>query len=108
MHSLLTKYLNKLGIEDPNSLSSEEKATFEGWQQVLSKEKLTIEDVQAFLKSQIDTIELKWRDLNAPNEKKAELIPYHTVYKLLQVAIDAPQAARQAAEIQLQQLINQK
>ena len=49
----------------------------------------------------------KWKDLDTLNAKKAELIPYHVVYKTLLAAIESPKSAREALEIQLNQLLNQ-
>jgi hypothetical protein len=94
----------KRGIKDANQLDPEEKATFETWQAVLSKEELTMDDVKQFCRSQLDVIEGKWTDLNLEQSKKAEFIPYHTVYKSLLAAIDSPKAAREALEKQLIEL----
>lgn len=107
MHSLLTKLLQKRKIDDFDQLDAEEKATFKQWDQVLSKEKLDVEDIRAYCNSQISVIEGIWRDLKVEQAKKSELIPYHTVYKLISQVIDSPQATRNALEIQLNQLINQ-
>jgi hypothetical protein len=112
MHTLIEKLLRKRGIKDFSELDNEpmidksptEKETFEGWQAVLSKEELTIKDIKEFCESQIGIIEGKWKDLSIQNEKKAELIPYHTVYKNLLAAIDSPQAARENLEKHLIEL----
>lgn len=106
MHSLLVKYLEKLGIKNPNELKEEERVIYDNWQTILAKEQLTIEDIKQFCNTQISIIENKWADLNLDQAKKAELIPYHTVYKTLLVTMDSPKAAREALETQLRQLIN--
>ena len=105
MHNLIEKLLNKRGIKNIEELDKDEKETFEGWQSILSKEELTIGDVKQFCQSQVDVIENKWKDYNTENEKKAELIPYHTVYKTLLLAIDSPRSARENLENQLLQMI---
>ena len=104
MHNILSRLLAKreIGFEQ---LDKDEKQTFEQWQAVLSKDELTIEDIKNFCQSQIDVIDGKWSDLNVSQEKKAELIPYRTVYNLLLKAIDSPKAVREALEKNLQQLI---
>ena len=107
MHGLIEKLLNKRGIKHPDQLDQEEKQIFENWQLVLNKDELKTSDIIAFCKSQITVIENKWKDLETPNEKKAELIPYHVVYKTLLAAIESPKAARDALEIHLNQLLNQ-
>lgn len=107
MHSLLSKLLGKRGITKVDELSHEEKKTYEDWQAVLSKEQLTTEDIKQFIQTQIDVIEAKWRDLEMDYTKKADLIPYHTCYKMLLGAINSPLVAREALEKNLQQLLNQ-
>ena len=106
MHHLINKLLGKKGITDPNQLSPEEKVTFDSWQAVLIKEELTVEEIKNFCKSQIGAIESKWANLETDNVKKAQLIPYHTVYKLILSAIDSPKNAREALEKNLTQLLN--
>jgi hypothetical protein len=105
MHSLIEKLLFKRGIKDLKELDNEEKQTFDTWQSILSKEELKMEDVKQFCQSQIDIIENKWKDYNTDNAKKSELIPYHTCYKTLLLAIDSPRSARENLENQLLQMI---
>lgn len=107
MNGLIQKLLEKKGIKDPEQLTPEEKQDIEKWQLFLNKSELTTSDILAFCRQQVSVIEAKWKDLGTSNEKKAELIPYHVVYKTLIVAIESPKAAREAVEIQLNQLINQ-
>jgi hypothetical protein len=107
MNNFLSKYLKKQGIKNVDEMEPEEQKVFEQWQAVLNKEELTIADFKAFCQSQVDVIEAKWRDLSLANAKKAELIPYHTVYKTLLGVIAGPVAARETLEAHLQQLIDQ-
>ncbi|MFA7662685.1 MAG: hypothetical protein WCX88_02095 [Patescibacteria group bacterium] len=103
--SILDKLLQKRGIKKTDDLEPEEKETFENWRKILSKEDLTIEDIKDFCKTQISVIEMKWKDLNIDNSKKAELIPYHTVYKTLEQVLNAPRSEREQLEAQLNQLL---
>ncbi len=113
MHSLLTKLLQKRGIKDAQDLDASpnpdgtpsELALFENYNAILSKDELTTTDIRAFLEAQVGVIEARWQDLSTDSQKKAELIPYHTVYKTLLKAIDAPREQRQALEEQLINLI---
>lgn len=105
MHSLLLKLFAKKGIKDLKELDEEEKATFDNWNKILSKDELTLEDVKVFCQSQIDIIENKWKDLNLENSKKAEMIPYHTVYKTIFQAINSPKNNREMLEQQLNELL---
>lgn len=107
MINLLEKFLKKKGIEKPEDLTQEEKKVFDEWQIILGKEELTLDDVKTFCQSQIDVIETHWKDLTIANEKKSELIPYHTTYKTLLMAIDSPKAMRSALETQLNQMLQQ-
>lgn len=107
MHKSVEKLLHKRGIKNLDQLDPEEKKTFEGWQLVLSKSELSTSDIASFCRSQISVIESKWKDLEVPTTKKAELIPYHVVYKTLLAAIESPKAARESLEMYLNQLINQ-
>lgn len=106
MHKLLQQLLKKRNVEDTETLTAEEKQTFNTWNEILSKDELTLEDVKMFCRTQVDTIEGKWKDYALENQKKAELIPYHTVYKSILAAIDSPKSARLALEQQLIQLTN--
>lgn len=99
--------MRKRGIKNLEELQPEEKQTFESWQLVLNKDELTTKDICAFIRTQIGVIEGKWKDLDIPTAKKADLIPYHVVYNTLLAAIDSPKHARDALEIQLNQLLNQ-
>ena len=107
MHALIANLLKKRGINTPDQLDVEEKKTFEGWQLVLNKEELTTKDIILFCRAQLGVIESKWNNLETPNEKKAELIPYHVVYKTLLSAIESPKAARESLENHLNQLLTQ-
>lgn len=113
MHKLLHKFLHKKGIASPDELdnkplpdgSPSERETFENWRRILSKEKIEISDVRAFCDYQINRIETKWADYETEQAKKAELIPYHTVYKALIKVIDSPISERSQLEEQLNNLI---
>jgi hypothetical protein len=107
MNSLIERLLKKRGIKNPTELQPEEKQTFDHWQSILGKEQLTTDDITAFIRTQIGIIEGKWKDLDVPTSKKADLIPYHVVYKTLLAAIESPTHAKKALEIQLNQLLEQ-
>jgi len=103
--NILSKILAKRGIKDASQLTKEERLDFDNWTAILSKEELTMADIKEFCKSQVDIIEGKWSDLNIENSKKAELIPYHTVYSVLLKVIDSPRLAREQLEKQLNELL---
>ncbi len=103
--NILEKLLKHRGLKSVEDLDTEEKVTFENWRKILSKEEVTIKDFQEFCKVQISIIETKWKDLNIEQSKKAELIPYHTVYKTLEQILNAPRSEREQLEAQLNQLL---
>lgn len=105
MHYLLTRLFQKRGIKDANDLSADEKSWFDQRQAILSKEELTIDDLKRFCETQLSIIETKWSDYAVNQEKKAELLPYYTVYKAILRAFDAPKVAREALEQELTQLL---
>ena len=105
MHNILSKLLAKRGIKDVTELDKEERIQFEVWHGILSKENLTLEDIKNFCQAQIEVIEGKWKDFNIKQSKKAEWIPYHTVYSTLLLAIESPKVAREGLEKQLLELI---
>lgn len=105
MHQLLEKIFQKRGIKDSSELSVEELQQYNEWNAQLSKDTLTIEDIQAFLQAQVDVIKGKWTNLDIDQAKKAELIPYFTVYSLLLQTLESPKQAREQLEQQLNNLL---
>ncbi len=95
---ILSRLFAKRGIKDVNDLDPEERETYKRYEIVLSKRELTIADIRVFLQNQVNVIESKWSDFETPNAKKAELIPYHTVYRTILQALDAPEIERQNLE----------
>lgn len=106
MHKLLSQLLTKYGVQSSDELQPEEKVVFEQWKGIMDKEELTTADIKKFCETQIDVIENKWTDYNTHDLKKAEWIPYHTVYKTLLKVIDSPRSARERLEQQLTDLLN--
>ena len=105
MYDILNRILQKRGVKYED-LDKEEKKQFEDWKLVLTKDELTVEDIKNFCQQQVDIVNGKWQDLNLEQAKKAELIPYYTVYNLLLKVIDSPKEAKESLEKNLVQLIN--
>lgn len=103
--NILEKFLKKVGVTSPDQLSSEEQKTYEEWRKILSKDELTLGNIKDFCRTQVSIIEAKWKDYNLENSKKAELIPYHTVYRTLEQVVEAPRLEREQLEAQLNQLL---
>ncbi len=112
--SILDKFLQKMGVKSASELdntpntdgSPTERESFERMKAVLDKPELTLDDLKIFCQVQIGIIEQRWKDLTLENIKKAELIPYHTVYKTLEQVLNAPKAEREQLENHLNNLIH--
>jgi len=112
MHKLLQKWLDQRGIEKVDDLdntpmpdgSATERDTFNEYRQALMKKELTLKDFSDYCKRQVGIIESRWSDYTLDNARKAELIPYHTVYKTMVAIIDSPIANREALIDTLEQL----
>lgn len=113
MLDILNRFLKSKGVSDPTKLdnspntdgSPTELQTFLNYEKTLSKDDLTLEDLKIFLTAQIGLIEYRWKSFDVSNEKKSELIPYHTVYKIIEQAISAPQSERAQLEAHLNNLL---
>lgn len=103
--NILNRLLSQRGLKEED-LSREEQQQFNDWRRILSKDELTIDDVKDFCKTQCEIIENKWKDYDTANSKKAELIPYFTVYRTLLQVINAPKMQKEQLEQQLNNLIN--
>lgn len=104
MHPILTKWLHQNKIASVDELDKDEKAVYDNYDKVLSKEPLTLEDLKVFISQQVELIERKWRDYDRDELKKSDLIPYHTCYKTLLAAIESPSVEREAMINHLTQL----
>lgn len=110
--NLLDRFLKKRGVKSADELdntpntdgSPTERQVFESYERTLSKEEMTMDDLKTFLSSQIALIEARWKSFEISKDQKAELIPLHTVYKVIEQAISAPQAERAQLEALLNKL----
>lgn len=103
--TILARLLEKMGINDPANLSSEEKETLKQWQGVLSSGEVTVDTVKQFCENQIKRIESQWRNLDNPITKNERLIQQHTVYSTFLGLITVPRAEKEALETYLESMI---
>jgi len=104
MHKSLDNLLIKRGISNLDELNDEERKQFDVWNTVLTKKELTVTDIKEFCKTQCDVIQNKWADYNVDQAKKAELLPYFTVYQALLAALSSQRVAREALANQINEL----
>ena len=97
--------LEKRGIQDVKELTEEEKGNFDEWERILNNEKVDVDDIKNFCERQISIIEGRWRDLKVLPKRKADLIPHHTIYKLILRTIGAPKETREQLERDLVDMI---
>lgn len=103
--SILSKILAKRGIKDVSELDKDEQETFETWSKVLSKDEITLKDVDEFCGIQIATIETQFKDLSNSREKLERLVLQHSIYSTLKLLINSPQKERESLEKYLTQLL---
>ena len=106
MHALLSKLLNKRGIENVEALSKEEKEWFDEKQRILSQpDEITVEDFKRFCRSQLDLIEVQFKNLDNSSQKNEWLIILHTVYSSILKVATASKTERELLEDHLTQLL---
>lgn len=113
--SLLSKLLNKRGVNNLSDLSNEpmpdgspsEKQQFEHWQRILSTNKdVTVDNLVTFCEYQLKQIDSQLESLDNKPTKIERLVLVRTVYKKLIEAIKAPQTERESLENYLNQLLD--
>ena len=107
MKDLLAKYLNKLGLSDYRELSQVERATYEEWERVLSKE-VRIDDVSKFIKGQVDMLQKELMQAVKEGEDRDALQITAKIenYEAIVSFIDEPEQRRKALFQEIESLSN--
>ena len=106
MHLLLSKLLQKRGIENVDDLSKEETDWFKEKERILSlPDEVTVGDFKKFCQSQLSSIEEQWKNLDNSPTKNERLIILHTVYSTILKVTTASKTERELLEDHLTQLI---
>jgi len=103
--SILTKYLDKLGVGSPKDLSADEKQQFDSWNKVLSEGPITVEKIVDFCKAQKGFAETKLSDLDNSTQKNERLIILNNVYGKIIGLVERPQVEKESLEKYLNSLI---
>ena len=102
--SILSRLLEKRGVTE-DELSGDEKVQFNQWKKTLSEEEISVDKIKEFCQKMVGVVEGKWRSWDLTNEQKAQMLPYHTVYKAIIDVINGSKVEREQLEEFLQKLI---
>ena len=103
MHVLLQNIIENEGIE---SLSPEEKATFDEWNKILTSDGLTREQIIEFCEMQIATIDKIFQNRGRDRSNDSFLADLHGVYSNLLQAINGPIKRKAQLEESLKQRLD--
>lgn len=104
--NLLSKLLEKRGIDKIEDLAPEEKVIYDRWNTVLRGETVTVASIKEFCTSQIKLIEEKFASGAGEEAENSYLKACLHVYLNILKALEAPEVEREAIERHLVQLIN--
>lgn len=102
---MLNKWLKKIGVKSYDELNSDEKETYKMYEEALSGRKLTDEDVEKWLQSELEIAIGKLTDIDL---KKEDEIFRKVEVRLLKKIINylnSPKVVKDFAEKQLEQMI---
>ena len=102
---ILSKLLEKKGIENPIDLSPDEKQDFDRWQRILSEGDISVEKITQFCKAQRSAISTELDKFENSKDKNERLILIDRVYSKLLGLIERPAAEKEALEKHLNKLI---
>lgn len=98
MHALIERLLRKKGIESVETLSTEERQTFDQWQRVLSDGEITVEKIAEFCVMQLRVAEAQFKNLDNSAEKTSRLVILHSIYRAIHELISNPMAEKENLE----------
>ena len=105
MHKLLADIIEKEGIKD---FTSEERETFDRWNQTLAKNGLSKTEIAEFCSFQQSLIERTWADRKRDRTNDPYLADIHAVYGEIKRAIESPKREKeQLAQVLKNRLDNE-
>lgn len=106
LHTLFSKYLEKVGVKDFTELDPEERATYDRWQETLQAE-VTLEDIAAFIKTQQEQLGKNLQTaVREGHDREAILITARLEnYNDLHAVIAAPDRNRETLADSIENLI---
>ena len=103
---ILRRYLDKLKIKDATELTTAEKATYDKWVEVFSKE-VTVKDVITFLKSEIERLRVA-REQDTRSELDESYRLRILNYKSLLAVVEKPEREKRQLEAAIESIIKSK
>lgn len=102
---ILEKWLKKIGVNSFDELNSEEKETYKLYEEALSGRKLTDEDVEKWLQSELDIAISKLTEIDLKKEDEIfRKVEVRFIKKILNF-INSPKVAKQLAEKQISEMM---
>ena len=98
MHSLLAKWLAKIGLKSVDELSSEEKQTYDNWNRILSEGEITVDKIKDFCHAQKKIIETQYSNPDNTDKKDNILKASLGIYNALLGLLEGPVVEREALE----------
>lgn len=103
--SLITQLLQKRGIKDTSTLSTEERETINRWESVFKESEITVDKIEKFCDLQISLVERQFGNLDNTTQKNNRLVLLYTVYSNIKRLISSPKAEKASLEEFLRQQI---
>ena len=107
MNNILSKYILKKKI-DVAELTTEEQVTFKQWEKTLSDEPVTIESLTGWLEFRRNAVAESLGSLENSARKQDKLIIWQALVTQMLKVIKAPKSEREALEIHLQSMLDEK
>lgn len=102
---ILQKYLKKLGVNSYDELNSDEKETYKMYEEALSGRKLTDNEVNKWLDTELNLAINRLTDINLTKDDEIfRKVEVRLLKKIIEY-INSPKVVKDMAEKQLEQLI---
>ena len=104
---ILNQWLKKIGVGSYDELNSDEKETYKMYEEALSGRKLTDEDIEKWLQSELDIATSRITDIDLKKEDEIFRKMEVRLLKKIITYLQSPKVVKDMAEKQLEQLIKQ-
>jgi len=105
MHPLIMRFFKKKGIDGSDQLTPEEMRIYDQWNEILTKEAITIEELGKFVGDEIQRLTDKLTNPDISDKRDIFLKARIADYKAIQKIIQRPSTAKNELENYLRKLI---